>query len=126
MPALEDNLRNVLLRWEEAGRAVSFAIVNKDYEACRKANRDASAAFKILAELLDAGADLASFREEALAGVKVWQRNIKAMPSWMEDVQQELKSVQQRIAVKRKLSGAYALEANGGKRSGIRLKIKAR
>lgn len=129
MSAANERLEDILRRWRGGGLNVEAAIAVRDYDKCRRAESEAKAAFADLVELLeeDGALDvLKARRADVLECVELWRRNVEAMPGWLEETKSELDDVRRRMSARRKIGGVYGGNALDSRRSGIRVKIKAR
>ena len=129
MPEKTEKLKDLLRSWAACGEKVRDAIVVRDFETCQRADSEARRLFGSMVAIIDSEEGLESISElttEVLGIVELWRRNVESMPDWLKETGREIESVRTRLSTRRKLGGAYDIASATGRRSGIRLKVKAR
>ena len=121
-----ESLEALVEKWGACGRIAGTAIANRDYEACRKASKEASAIFEKMKSFLGFGSatPAAELKDRIVSCIDIWRKNIESMPEWLDATNAELENVKRRISTRRKIGDVY--KKSGEAHSGIRVKVKAR
>jgi chromatin segregation and condensation protein Rec8/ScpA/Scc1 (kleisin family) len=114
----------ILNEWKQEAENLSLAVKSRNYRSFRNSFSKGCKCFKLIRDMIEKGQteELKKYGIKIKETMENWQKSAETLPDWMQEISKEVKRVHQKNTNQKKIGNAY----NFMKKSGNKLRIKAK